>query len=248
MNTPRTLLRDLRALDDVRAPERLLPRVLDELDLGDAYTTLDSALGTLFVAFNRRGVSAVMLAGTPARFEDAFRARFGRPVRPAIAVPRGLLRRFDLRSLSEFERSVLLKAVEIPRGEVRTYAWIAREIGHPSAVRAVGSALRKNPVPVLIPCHRVVRTDGHIGDYALGGSAAKRRILAAEGLDPDELEAHARGGRRYVGSDTTRIYCFPTCRHARRVQPRHTVSFRSERVAQAAGYRPCKVCRPLAVA
>ena len=168
-------------------------------------------------------------------------------LRPASAPPRSLGRRFDLRGLSEFERAVLLKALEIPRGQVRTYAWVAREIGHPSAVRAVGSALRKNPVPVLIPCHRVVRTDGQIGNYALGGSQAKRHILAAEGVDPDWLAAHARAGRRYVGSDTTRVYCFPTCRHARRVQPRHSVSFSSAAAARSAGYRPCKVCRPLAV-
>ena len=90
--------------------------------------------------------------------------------------------RFDLRSVTEFERAVLLKAREIPRGEVRTYAWIAAQIGHPAAVRAVGSALRKNPVPLLIPCHRVVRSDGQIGQYALGGSDNKRTILAAEGV------------------------------------------------------------------
>jgi O-6-methylguanine DNA methyltransferase len=243
----RQLLKDLSALGDVQAPPRLLPRVLDALELGDAYATCQTDLGPLFVAFNRTGASAVMRADSPAQFEEAFRVRFGRPVRPASAAPRALGRRFDLRGLSEFERAVLLKALEIPRGEVRTYAWIAREIGHPAAVRAVGSALRKNPVPVLIPCHRVVRSDGHIGNYALGGSQAKRQILWAEGVDPDWLERHARAGQRYVGSDTTRIYCFPTCRHARRVQPRHTVSFSSAAAARSAGYRPCRVCRPLAV-
>ena len=102
-------------------------------------------------------------------------------------------KQFDLRSVTEFERAVLLKALEIPRGEVRTYGWIAAEIGHPAAVRAVGSALRKNPVPVLIPCHRVVRSDGHVGQYALGGTDAKRTILAAEGLESEEIERLARG-------------------------------------------------------
>jgi methylated-DNA-[protein]-cysteine S-methyltransferase len=102
---------------------------------------------------------------------------------------------FDLRSVTEFERAVLLKAFEIPRGEVRTYGWIAAEIGHPAAVRAVGTALRKNPVPVLIPCHRVVRSDGNIGEYALGGSDAKRTILAAEGILPSQLQAMARRWR-----------------------------------------------------
>jgi O-6-methylguanine DNA methyltransferase len=244
----RQLLNELHALDrEVRAPARLLPRVLDALELGDAYTTLDSDLGPLFVAYNRQGVSAVTRAESPAQFEAAFEQRFGRPVRPASQPGPKLGRRFDLRGVSEFERAVLLKALEIPRGEVRTYAWIAREIGRPTAVRAVGSALARNPVPVLIPCHRVVRTDGHIGNYALGGRDAKRVILAAEGVDPDWLEEHARTGRRYVGSDTTHIYCFPTCRNARRIQPRHAVGFRSEAAAGAAGYRACQVCRPLAV-
>lgn len=244
----RHLLKDLQDLDrHVRAPERLLPRVLDALELGDAYTTLDSDLGPLYIAYNRRGISAVMRAEWPAEFEAGFKARFGRPVRPASQPLAKPGRRFDLRGLSEFEQAVLLKALEIPRGEVRTYAWIAREIGRPTAVRAVGSALRKNPVPVLIPCHRVVRTDGQIGNYALGGRDAKRAILAAEGVDPDWLEEHARSGRRYVGSDTTRIYCFPTCRNARRIQPRHAVGFRSEAAARSAGYRACQVCRPLAV-
>jgi methylated-DNA-[protein]-cysteine S-methyltransferase len=90
---------------------------------------------------------------------------------------------------------VLLKALEIPRGEIRTYGWIAAQIGHPLAVRAVGSALRKNPVPVLIPCHRVVRSDGHIGEYALGGSDAKRQILAAEGIGSDDIQRLARRWR-----------------------------------------------------
>jgi O-6-methylguanine DNA methyltransferase len=243
----RQLFKDLRTLGDVQAPSRLLPRVLDALELGDAYTTLDTDLGPVFVAFNKTGVSAVMRADTAAHFEEAFRARFGRPVRAASETPRDLGTRFDLRGLSEFERAVLLKALEIPRGQVRPYAWIAREIGHPTAVRAVGSALARNPVPVLIPCHRVVRSDGDIGNYALGGSQAKRRILSAEGVDPDWLAEHARGGRRFIGSDSTRIYCFPTCRNARRIQPKHTVGFASASAAHSAGYRPCKVCRPLAV-
>ncbi|HET8632425.1 MAG TPA: methylated-DNA--[protein]-cysteine S-methyltransferase, partial [Thermomicrobiales bacterium] len=150
---------------------------------------------------------------------------------------------FDLRGLSEFERAVLLKALDIPRGQVRPYAWVAREIGRPGAVRAVGTALGHNPIPLLIPCHRVVRSDGRPGDYAFGG-AAKRAVLAAEGVAPEDLEALASAGVRYYGSDTTHIYCFPTCHHARRVTDRHRVTFASAREAAAAGYRPCLVCRP----
>ena len=138
---------------------------------------------------------------------------------------------------------MLLKALEIPRGEVRSYSWIAREINRPGAVRAVGTALATNPIPLLIPCHRVVRRDGRIGDYAFG-SDAKRAMLRFEGVVPETLEQLAMSGVRYVGSDTTGIFCFPTCRHARRVTEPHKMRFPSLAAAQAAGYRPCLICRP----
>jgi O-6-methylguanine DNA methyltransferase len=167
------LLSDLRALGNVRAPSRLASAVLDELELGDRYATLESALGPVFVAWNGRGASAVMKTTSPAEFEERFVQRFRRSVRPAAPGAKPPSDRgFDLRGVTEFERAVLLKALEIPRGELRTYGWIAAQIGHPTAVRAVGSALRKNPVPLLIPCHRVVRSDGQVGEYALGGTDA----------------------------------------------------------------------------
>jgi methylated-DNA-[protein]-cysteine S-methyltransferase len=189
----RQLVSDLRALREIRAPEHLLAHVLNELELGDQYASLSTALGPVFVAWNRVGVSAVMKTPTADEFVQQFRARFHRSPRLADKLPRDLGERFDLRSVTEFERAVLLKAREIPRGEVRTYGWIAAQIGHPHAVRAVGSALRKNPVPVLIPCHRVVRSDGRIGEYALGGSENKRAILAAEGVTVSALGRLATG-------------------------------------------------------
>jgi O-6-methylguanine DNA methyltransferase len=189
------LLKDLHELSDVRAPERVIEAILDEIGLGDRYAAMDTALGPVFVAWNRLGVSAVMKTATAEEFEERFRERSGRSPRRAAQLPTDVVDRFDLRSVTEFERAVLLKAREIPRGQVRTYGWIAAQIGHPAAVRAVGSALRKNPVPVLIPCHRVVRSDGHIGEYALGGSDNKRAILAAEGVHPDEVQRLARQWR-----------------------------------------------------
>jgi len=185
----RQLLTDLRTLGAVHAPPHLLDTVLRDLGLDDAYTSLSTPLGPVFVAWNRLGVSAVMKTATGQDFEDRFRERFGRRPRQVDVAPADLGERFDLRSVTEFERAVLLKAREIPRGQVRTYSWIAQQIGHPAAVRAVGSALRKNPVPVLIPCHRVVRSDGFIGEYALGGSDNKRAILAAEGVRLDGRRA-----------------------------------------------------------
>ena len=87
-----------------------------------------------------------------------------------------------------------------------------------------------------------------IGQYSMGGPEAKRRVLASEGLDTRWLEAEAAAGKRFTGSDTTHIVCHPTCRDARRVTDRHRVSFPSLRAAATAGYRPCKHCRPVALA
>ncbi len=253
------LMQGLHRLGDVKAPASLLPAVLMRVGLGDAYWRLEAVIGPVFIAYNAHGISALMRADDPARFEQVFRQRFNRPVYPALQPPADLVRAvrqylsgkrtrlpFDLRGLSAFERAVLLKALEIPRGQVRPYAWIAREIGHPKAGRAVGTALGHNPIPLLIPCHRVVRSDGHIGNYSLGGSPVKRALLRAEGVDPDALEALARAGIRYYGSETTHIFCFPTCAHARRINDRHRVLFRTEEEAIQAGYRPCTVCRPMA--
>ena len=259
MRNTRSLLRDLRALADVRAPAGIAPAVLERVGLVETYAPLTTPIGRVWVAFRGDAVVAVRRSATARAFEVDFLEEFGRPVRPAKTLPRRLaaaLRatlaggtakglRFDLAGLSEFERAVLRKALEVPAGQVRSYAWVAREIGRPAAVRAVGSALGRNPVPLLIPCHRIVRSDGTISDYIFG-PAAKRTLLEREGADPGGLARMAREGVRYVGSDTTRIYCFPTCRAARRITDRHRVPFRTEHHAATAGSRPCLLCRPAA--
>ena len=86
----------------------------------------------------------------------------------------------DLSVLSDFERSVLQTAREIPYGEVIPYAELARRIDKPKASRAVGNALGHNPVAIVVPCHRIVRSDGSLGGYT-GGVEFKRKLLAIEG-------------------------------------------------------------------
>jgi len=240
------------------APVTLRPAVLAEVGLADLYARVDSPIGPLVVAWNGLGVSEVEVAADDAAFEAAHRARTGRPAYDAGGLPprlaSAIARRLegdrqvridlDLRGHTDFERDVWHKALEIPRGEVRPYGWIAAEIGRPRAVRAVGTALGHNPVPLIVPCHRVVRSDGSIGQYSLGGPGNKRTILRAEGLDPDGFETEARAGIRYIGSDTTHVVCLPTCHHARRITAAHRVPFRSFDRASAAGYRPCRSCRP----
>jgi methylated-DNA-[protein]-cysteine S-methyltransferase len=247
-------------------PPTLRPAVLERVGLADAFITVEGPAGPLLVAYNGRGVSATAPAGDEDGFVARFLARHRRPLRPAGQPParllaqvqryldsylpsgargpaaRGAPPRFDLRGVSDFERAVLVKTAEIPRGEVRPYAWVAGEIGRPAAVRAVGGALNRNPVPVLIPCHRVVGSDGRLTGYAWG-VPYKRTLLAAEGADPAELERLGHRAR-YLGSDTTGVYCYPTCHNARRIGAAHRRAFRDAAEAGAAGYRPCRRCRP----
>jgi methylated-DNA-[protein]-cysteine S-methyltransferase len=91
------------------------------------------------------------------------------------------LGRLDEYGLTDFQKRVLAAIAEIPRGETRTYKQVAEMIGHPNAYRAVGTALRKNPIPITLPCHRVVKSDGDIGNYSgRGGRKTKRRLLEEE--------------------------------------------------------------------
>ncbi|MCC7078073.1 MAG: MGMT family protein [Acidimicrobiia bacterium] len=168
----------------------------------DAYVTCASPIGPVYVAYNEIGVSCCEPVAASESFETEFRARFGRPAvraeSPTRALGRNLERalesgrlgdlRLDLRSVTDFQASVLHATAGIPVGEVRSYAWVADEIGHPRAVRAVGSALAANPVPILVPCHRVVRTGGGVGNFRYG-SETKRRLLRLEGVALPEDDA-----------------------------------------------------------
>ena len=266
--TPTTVLpeateREAAALASlaVPAPSTLRASVLVEVGLIDRYGRVESPLGALVVAWNGLGVVSVDIAGDDGAFEASHLASTGRPAIPSEVPGRlanAIARRLDgdrrvripldLRGHSPFEQDVWRKALEIPRGEVRPYGWIAAEIGRPKAVRAVGTALGHNPVPLIVPCHRVVRSDGLIGQYSLGGPENKRTILSAEGLDPTAIEDAARRGERLVGCASTRIVCWPTCRHGRHMLERNRRPFRSLAEAGEAGYRPCKICRPVSVA
>ncbi len=90
-----------------------------------------------------------------------------------------------MKPLTLFEKKVYTVVKSIPLGETRTYAWVAREAGRPRAVRAVGTALKKNPFTLIVPCHRVVRSDGEIGEYALGADL-KKRLLEIEYVGRDK--------------------------------------------------------------
>lgn len=160
-----------------------------------AYRTVDSPVGALLlaatsdglvrVAFDREDHDAVLvrlatdvsprILRTPIRLDGAARQLdeyfAGRRRVFDVAV--------DLRLARGFRRRVLDHLRAIPYGKTESYATVAEASGHPNAVRAVGSACSHNPVPVIVPCHRVVRSDGTIGQY-LGGAEAKQALLAME--------------------------------------------------------------------
>jgi methylated-DNA-[protein]-cysteine S-methyltransferase len=252
-----TAMLDLKQLGDVRAPAGFADRVLAQVGMADSCAVFETVLGPVYVAWNSRGVSAAMRSPSRDEFEAWFRKEVGRQL-VRVEAPSGLAAkiedqlegkrrlRFDLRGLTPFSQAVLLKTLQIPRGQVRPYGWIAREIGHPAAVRAVGTALANNPIPYFIPCHRVIRSDGVIGNYGGGGPEAKRDILSLEGVQLKRLQDLARSGLRYEGVRSTKIFCFPTCYHGRHVREENFVYFHDEAEARAAGYRPCKDCRPAA--
>ncbi len=223
--------------------------------LADGYDIYESIIGDVAVTFNPQGVSSVDIADEA--FATRFVGRFGRELIRAeapsawgrlipAAIEAGTPGKLpvDLRSVTAFQADVLARTATIPKGEVRPYAWLAHEVSRPGAVRAAGSAVARNPIPLIIPCHRVVRADGHIGNYSLGGPGNKHDLLEQEGAHPDWMEGLASRHIRLQGNTSTEIYCHPTCHVIRRSQPDNVVDFRSLDQAESAGFRACELCRP----
>lgn len=164
------------------------------------YAPVQTPVGQVFAAVTDEGVRFVHPSASGERFEAAYEERFGfRPARVdhlsesverAIADgdPSGVA--IDWRGVTLFTQLVLEKTGEIPAGEYRTYLDIAKAIGRPAASRAVGRALGANTVPFLIPCHRVIASDGSLGGYGLG-LPLKQELLAAEGADLPSGQATA---------------------------------------------------------
>lgn len=185
--------------DDSDTKARLHARlVTDAAEAGIldvAYRTIDSPVGTLLLAATEKGLVRVAYAieGHDAVLEQLAErisprvlrapARLDRVAREVEEYFAGKRLAFDLpldfRLSQGFRRTVLSHLPEIGYGRTASYAAIAAAAGNPGAVRAVGTACAKNPLPVVVPCHRVVRSDGKIGQY-VGGTDAKRTLLAME--------------------------------------------------------------------
>jgi methylated-DNA-[protein]-cysteine S-methyltransferase len=202
--TDQQMIDDLRAAfrvggDHDDTSTRLHARLAEQAEreglLDVAYRTIDSPFGSLLLAATPNGLVRVAFAGED---HDLVLARLATAVSPRVlraplrldGAARQLAEYFagrrrvfdlpvDLQLARGFRRTVLGHLRAIPYGVTETYAAVAKAAGNPTAVRAAAGACSHNPLPLVIPCHRVVRSDGTIGQY-LGGTEAKRFLLALE--------------------------------------------------------------------
>jgi methylated-DNA-[protein]-cysteine S-methyltransferase len=202
--TPHDLLAAVSTDEDTQTLDLLRDRLASSADtagfLDVAYRHLDSPVGDLLLAATDKGLVRVAYANedhdgvldqlgerisprilrAPARLDNAAREfnDYFAGTRTAFDLP------LDLRLTSGFRRQVLEGLRSIAYGHTASYSVVAQRVGNPRAVRAVGTACATNPLPVVIPCHRVLRSDGTLGNY-LGGTDAKRTLLRIESALPD---------------------------------------------------------------
>ena len=227
------------------------------------YGIVPSPLGNILVARSEQGVSlleylgeATTLAGSRLREltdvetveSSAEIARLRDDLLDFLAGRRRQLGwRLDLRLAgSDFRRAVLEAAVDVPYGAVTSYATIARRVGKPGAERAVAQALRWNPLPIVVPCHRIVGSSGKLTGYAGDKLGLKRQLLGVEGVPTQPASRDFRVAREtmYVRAGDDRAYCLPTCGDL----PSHTLAnltlIASRESVEALGLEPCTDCRP----
>ncbi|MGN6257622.1 MAG: methylated-DNA--[protein]-cysteine S-methyltransferase [Solirubrobacterales bacterium] len=184
--------------------DKLRARAAEEGLLDVAYTTTDSPFGPLLLAKTRRGLVRV---GLPNQDADELLVDLAERVSPRVLEApgeldearreldlyfEGKLDRFglplDWQLSSGFRQRVLRAINRIPYGQTRSYTEMARKAGNERAVRAAGTACGSNPIPLVVPCHRVLRTGGALGGYG-GGLPMKRALLELEGV-LDESPGH----------------------------------------------------------
>ncbi len=224
----------------LEAPD-LTREIMEQLDMNldapipsDLLARLDlaaSPLGITRVSLRSRG--ATLRTRTPVGRAEAILSQAHQELAEYFAGTRTFFTvPVDLSGVPPFERAALDVAARIPYGEVRSYKWIAEQLGAPEGARAVGGAMAGNPVPIIVPCHRVVKTDGGLGGYSFG-LLRKEALLSLE-----------RKTTPYIGCASTRIYCRRGCQAERRIAEGGRIKFFSPEDARSSGYRPCSLCRP----
>jgi O-6-methylguanine DNA methyltransferase len=267
----RSLDRAVGALRDAPLPPGHLDRARERLDarLADLrrrlllYRVFPSPLGDLLIARSEEGISLIEYLPPGAGLEGSRihrephvemqeeRTALEPAYRELLDYLHGGRTRLewplDLRFVrSDFQRSVLQATAAIPYGAVVPYTGIAHGLGRAAAVRAVAQALRWNPLPIVIPCHRVIGNSGALTGYAGGKVDLKQHLLAVEGVPTAErsgalrIDPHAM----YALYPGDQEYCLPTCPSIGTHPRAPFTRFASRQRAEAAGYRPCTTCRP----
>jgi methylated-DNA-[protein]-cysteine S-methyltransferase len=216
------------------------PILIGATEQGVSVVEYLSGRGGAGVKLERRGAEAVEDVGrTEGLFRDLADYLEGRRTR--LDWP------LDLRLAgSDFQRRVLEATLRLPFGAVASYARIAHQLGAPQASRAVAQALRHNPLPIVVPCHRVVGSDGDLVGYAGNKIGLKQRLLSLEGI-------HLTGGGQSPHVDRNAVYychlddteyCIPTCGTIRQQSLGAFTVYASRARAEGAGLAPCTSCRP----
>jgi methylated-DNA-[protein]-cysteine S-methyltransferase len=166
-----------------------------------AYDLAETPIGTLLVATTERGLCRISFDPEPEREAEALATTFGvrvlRATKPVDPVRRQLDEYFegtrtkfelpiDLKGTGTFSRDVLTRLARVPYGQVTTYGALAAEADRPKAARAVGVVMNRNPVPIVLPCHRVVGANGSLVGYG-GGLERKEQLLKLEGAIDNTL-------------------------------------------------------------
>lgn len=248
--------------DPTLARAELESRLADLRSRLVSFGTFSSPLGPILIARSELGVSLVRYLGgrgsaateahrllgqagiedrtaTEALYADLVEYLEGRRTR--LDWP------LDLRGArSDFQRRVLEATAQLPYGAVASYAGIARRIGAPAAARPVAQALRWNPLPIVIPCHRVIGSSGALVGYAGKKVALKQRLLAIEGVRavPAQGDFRVRRDAMYTLHVGESEYCLPICGSLAGRPLSELMLFGSRERAEAAGLAPCTSCRP----
>ena len=249
--------------DIARARGHLESRLADLRSRLVTYRVFPSPLGPILIARSEQGVSLVeyLPPGRTARGSRLSRLSGLEAVEDGEEIEAlchelleylegnrtGFAWPLDLRlARSDFHRAVLQVTSKIPYGAVVSYTGLAWKVGKPAAARAVAQALRWNPLPIVIPCHRVVGSSDSLTGYAGKRVDLKQRLLAAEGIPIVKTGRDFQIARQamYVRYPGDEAYCLPTCRSLASLTPARLTLFGLRERAEAAGLRPCTDCRP----
>ena len=247
-----------------RARQGLESRLADLKSRLVSYRVFSSPLGRILIARSEHGVSLVeyldggvdlstsrlrRIAGVELQEDGAEIETLYRELMEYLHGDRTRLERpLDLRlARSDFHRSVLRATAAIPYGAVTSYAGIAAEIGKPAATRAVAQALRWNPLPIVVPCHRIIGTSGALTGYSGNKVGLKQQLLAVEGIQAVGTRNDSRVARNmlyHYDRNDQHEYCLPTCGDIARRPIGPVTLLASRELAGAMGLVPCSACRP----